>query len=528
MSYLVTARKWRPQRFEEVVGQSHVTQTLKNAIATGRIAHAYLFDGTRGIGKTTIARILAKALNCVEGPTPVPCNQCAICQEIAQGNSIDVLEIDGASNRGIDEVRELRENIKYMPAKGRYKIYIIDEVHMLTKEAFNALLKTLEEPPSHVIFILATTEPHKIPNTILSRCQRFHLRLVDLPDIVGRLELIAEREGISIEREALLQIARRAQGSMRDAQSFLDLVVSYAGNTVRKEDIEAILGGVDFELIYEMVECMAEKNPARILELAQRLSPDQQSLKEFCSGLAEYIRDMIITRISNTPERFIACSPHELERIKGLAEKFSLEELGFLFNIILEVDKNLRLVSNLKIFLEVAMVKMALVKPVAPVENLIERLLALERKLSLPASIAPPAGQEPVEERPEQAPQGTREEIDLAESSLDELWEKIKQNIAQKNGSLATFLEHMSPRELSENRLTLELDKRYEFYFKDDQIKKQCIKEAIYELTGKTIEPKFQITEQRIENPPTGEQADKRQGSIIEEALEIFGGQIIR
>ena len=209
LSYLVTARKWRPQRFEEVVGQNHVCQTLKNAIAAGRIAHAYLFAGTRGVGKTTTARILAKALNCLAGPSPTPCNQCVMCQEISQGNSIDVLEIDGASNRGIDEVRELRENVKYVPARGRYKIYIIDEVHMLTKEAFNALLKTLEEPPAHVIFILATTEPHKVPNTILSRCQRFYLKLVQVSDIAGRLELIAREEGIGIGEDGLIQIARK-------------------------------------------------------------------------------------------------------------------------------------------------------------------------------------------------------------------------------------------------------------------------------------------------------------------------------
>lgn len=241
MSYQVTARKWRPQTFDDVVEQEHVTRTLKNAIRLDRVAHAYLFAGTRGVGKTTMARVLAKALNCEHGPTPDPCGACTACQEIAQGASMDIVEIDGASNRGIDEIRDLRETLRYLPSRGRYKVYIIDEVHMLTKEAFNALLKTLEEPPTHVVFIFATTELDKIPHTIISRCQRFEFKRVSLSGIVSQLEHIIEDEGISISSTSLLRIAKAAEGSMRDAQSLFDQVVAYTGTEVDDREVSHLL-----------------------------------------------------------------------------------------------------------------------------------------------------------------------------------------------------------------------------------------------------------------------------------------------
>jgi len=245
MSYLVLARKWRPQLFEEVIGQRHVTQTLQNAISQQRVAHAFLFTGARGVGKTSSARILAKALNCEKGLRTNPCNECASCQEITHGTSMDVIEIDGASNRGIDEIRELRENVRYTPAKSRYKVYIIDEVHMLTKEAFNALLKTLEEPPPHIVFIFATTEPHKIPATILSRCQRYDFKRIPFREVVESLKWIVEKEGIQISQRGLLSIAQGSEGSLRDAQSLLDQVIAYSGREIRDEDVVEVLGLID-------------------------------------------------------------------------------------------------------------------------------------------------------------------------------------------------------------------------------------------------------------------------------------------
>ncbi|HSF32095.1 MAG TPA: DNA polymerase III subunit gamma/tau, partial [Candidatus Tectomicrobia bacterium] len=256
MSYQVTARKWRPQTFAELVGQEHVARTLQNALRQGRIAHAYLFSGTRGVGKTTTARVLAKALNCEQGPLPEPCNECALCQAITMGSSLDVLEIDGASNRGIDEIRDLREKIRYAPARSRYKVYIIDEVHMLTEHAFNALLKTLEEPPPQVVFIFATTEPQKVPITILSRCQRFDFRKVASAEIALCLEKIAEQESIRISREALHRIARRAEGSLRDAQTLFDQVVAFCGSEVREEDVGQLLGLAGEDQMLALLEAM--------------------------------------------------------------------------------------------------------------------------------------------------------------------------------------------------------------------------------------------------------------------------------
>ena len=534
LSYLVTARKWRPQRFEEVVGQNHVCQTLKNAIAAGRIAHAYLFAGTRGVGKTTTARILAKALNCLAGPSPTPCNQCVMCQEISQGNSIDVLEIDGASNRGIDEVRELRENVKYVPARGRYKIYIIDEVHMLTKEAFNALLKTLEEPPAHVIFILATTEPHKVPNTILSRCQRFYLKLVQVSDIAGRLELIAREEGIGIGEDGLIQIARKAQGSIRDAQSFLDLVVSYAGREIKKEDIESILGGIDLELIHAIVEGVADKDPSLVLELAQHLSQAQHELKDFCYEFANYIRNLVILKVTQAPEKLIHWPQAELARIKTQSQRFNLEELNLLFNILLELDKNIRVASNPHISLEMALVKMTMVKPVRPLEDIIERIANLERKLAANqgsvvrgqgADVLIPDPRSPIPDP--QPPIPDPGSIPPEEGELNQLWERIKGIVAQDKAPLAPFLDYIIPKELNDKHLVLELDKKYEFYFKDEPHKKEIIKKAAFKVTGKMVEPRFLVLENK---KGQGQESETKESKldILQEAMKIFGGQILK
>jgi DNA polymerase III subunit gamma/tau len=272
MSYLVLARKWRPQRFEDIVGQGHVNQVLRNAIGAGRIAHAYLFTGVRGVGKTTAARILAKALNCENGPTADPCNQCSHCVEITEGRSLDVYEIDGASNRGIDEVRQIIENVKYQPANSRFKIYIIDEVHQVTKDAFNALLKTLEEPPPFVKFILATTEPHRLPETILSRCQRFDFRRISTREVIRRLREIAEKESLRITDGALLLLAREAEGSMRDAQSLLEQVLSYAapgeGETnIDERLLEEILGVTERRVLYEISQAAIRSDAKTCVDL---------------------------------------------------------------------------------------------------------------------------------------------------------------------------------------------------------------------------------------------------------------------
>jgi len=304
MPYEVLARKWRPQVFQDVIGQEHITQTLINAIKTDRLAHAYLFGGPRGVGKTSVARILAKAINCEKGEPGVPCNRCQSCAEITDGASVDVQEIDGASNRGIDEIRELRQNIKYMPSASQYRIYIIDEVHMLTLPAFNALLKTLEEPPAHVKFIFATTEAHKVPMTILSRCQRFDFKRIPVAQIIGQLEKISAEEDIEIGKSGLAMIAREAEGSMRDAESLLDQVVSFTGPKVEDRHIIEILGVIDRDVILNAVRAIIEGAPRGCLEIVDQIYNYGYDIKEFYRALMEQFRNLVVSLVAPQDRMF--------------------------------------------------------------------------------------------------------------------------------------------------------------------------------------------------------------------------------
>ncbi|MDP3730508.1 MAG: DNA polymerase III subunit gamma/tau [Candidatus Omnitrophota bacterium] len=294
MSYIVFARKYRPQAFDEVVGQSHITTTLENAIAQDRVAHAYIFAGPRGVGKTTTARIFAKALNCERGPTADPCNKCPLCLEITQGSSLDILEIDGASNRGIDEIRNLRENVKFSPSKGRFKVYIIDEVHMLTQEAFNALLKTLEEPPAHVKFIFATTQAHKVPPTILSRCQRFDFRRISIKDIVDSLKAIAKKENLKVEDDVLILMAKHSDGSMRDAQVVLDQISSFADGRISLEDASKILGAVSDDILFSLADSIKSRDALGALKIIDDLANEGKDVAEIVLYLIEHFRDLSV------------------------------------------------------------------------------------------------------------------------------------------------------------------------------------------------------------------------------------------
>ncbi len=363
MPYLVLARKWRPQTFEEVVGQRHITQTLQNAISQKRVAHAFLFAGARGIGKTSTARILAKALNCETGPNVNPCNHCSICEEITNGTSLDVIEIDGASNRGIDEIRELRENVRYTPAKSRYKIYIIDEVHMLTREAFNALLKTLEEPPPHIIFIFATTEPHKIPATILSRCQRYDFKRIPLREVIESLKRIVEKEKIQIHPRGLLSLAQESGGSMRDAQSLLDQVISYAGENIRDEDIAEVLGLIDWQVLNDTIEAIASKNIERCMEIVENIYHFGYDLQYFCRELLQYLRNLILIKVSQRPKGLIELSGEELEIYKNQAEKFQFDQLNHLFSLLLKGEQEIAQSIFPRTMLEMTLIRMASLPP---------------------------------------------------------------------------------------------------------------------------------------------------------------------
>jgi len=385
MSYLVLARKWRPQVFEDVVGQRPITQTLQNAISQKRVAHAFLFSGARGVGKTSTARILAKALNCESGPGINPCNHCKGCQEISSGTSMDVIEIDGASNRGIDEIRELRENVRYTPAKSRYKIYIIDEVHMLTREAFNALLKTLEEPPPHIIFIFATTEPHKIPATILSRCQRYDFKRIPLNEIVQTLNRIVGEEQLRISEGSLLTIARESEGSMRDAQSLLDQVISYGGKEIKDEEVIEVLGLVDRKILFDTLEAIAGQDAGRCMEIVEQIYHFGYDLQHFCRELLQYLRHLMLLKVSRNPGPLVALPKEELELLKKEAEKFQFDQLNYLFSLLLKGEEEVAQSTFPRTMLEMTLIRMATLKPIQPIEEILKKLERLEETGPSPA-----------------------------------------------------------------------------------------------------------------------------------------------
>jgi DNA polymerase III subunit gamma/tau len=374
MSYLVLARKWRPQVFEEVLGQRSITQTLQNAIAQNRVAHAFLFTGPRGVGKTSTARILAKALNCETGPAANPCNVCTSCREISAGSAIDVIEIDGASNRRIDEIRELRENTRYTPARSRYKIFIIDEVHMLTNEAFNALLKTLEEPPSYVVFIFATTEPHKIPMTILSRCQRYDFKRVPPKEIAASLGKIVEKEGIRISSKGLFYIARGAEGSMRDAQSLLDRVISFAGTEVADEDVAEALGLFDRKVLYDTFDAVADRDAGRCLEIVGLVYDYGHDLSHFFLELLQHLRNLILMKVSKHPEQVLDLSEEELSGYRRQADRFQFEQLNHLFSLLLKGEEEVSQSSFPRTMLEMTLIRMASLPPVIPIEEILQKI----------------------------------------------------------------------------------------------------------------------------------------------------------
>lgn len=384
MSYQVTARKWRPQTFDDVVEQQHVTRTLKNAIQLNRVAHAYLFAGTRGVGKTTMARVLAKALNCDRGPTPEPCGACTTCVEITQGASMDIVEIDGASNRGIDEIRDLREALRYLPSRGRYKIYIIDEVHMLTKEAFNALLKTLEEPPPHVVFIFATTELDKIPHTILSRCQRFEFKRVSLSGIVSHLDHIVQREGFSISQASLLRVAKAAEGSMRDAQSLLDQVVAYCGTEAHDDDVGYLLGSVGIETLARCLSALFQQDAETVLYMADQLQAEGHETTAILRALQEGLRHLIVLKTTAAPGELIPLSEADLETLRPVADMTSVEEIYGHFQVLSQAEQSLRSASNPFLVLEMALVRVARIGRVQPLERILETLQSLEQGLPAP------------------------------------------------------------------------------------------------------------------------------------------------
>jgi DNA polymerase-3 subunit gamma/tau len=389
LEYLVLARKFRPQTFEDVAGQEHVVKTLRNSIGQGRVAHAFLFSGPRGVGKTSVARILAKSLNCEKGPTATPCNECSNCREITNGSSLDVREIDGASNRGIDEIRELRENVKFAPAAAKYKIYIIDEVHMLTREAFNALLKTLEEPPSHVIFIFATTESHKVPATILSRCQCYDFRRISLKEIAANLGRVAASEGIKISPSALLWIAEAGDGSMRDAQSIFDQVISYAGMDIKDDDVEESLGLADRKYLFRLSEAVLQRNAGACLIILEEAYLAGIDMKHFYQILVKHFRNLLLVKIAADGSSSFDIAPEQIEKLKNQVQAISRETLQRFVEILIAEEGSFLRSQEPRMKLETILVKMAYLEPIIPLAEIISTIENIEQRLQqgLPVAV---------------------------------------------------------------------------------------------------------------------------------------------
>ncbi len=577
-SYLVLARKWRPQVFEEVVGQKHITRALQNGISQQRVAHAFLFTGARGVGKTSTARILAKALNCEKGSQTDPCNQCTNCQEITHGTSIDVIEIEGASNRGIDEIRELRENVRYTPAKSRYKIYIIDEVHMLTKEAFNALLKTLEEPPPHIIFIFATTEPHKIPATILSRCQRYDFKRIPFREVVESLRRIVEEEGIQISQRGLLSVAQGSEGSLRDAESLLDQVIAYAGKNIRDDDIAEVLGLIDQKILSDTIEAIADRDVERCMEAVGQVYHFGYDLQHFCRELLQYLRNLILIKLSQHPERLMELPEEGLKSLKKQAEKFQFEQLNHLFSLLLKGEQEIAQSSFPRTMLEVALIRMATSGPVVPVDEMVKKLEALENRILLRGGaekrvsaasakvvhpepeqrrekekrkedgsvkkLEPPSEENTIKKIEETKELRIEEELhDAPSGNWEETWKGLVDFTRAKNPILGSFLVLGNLVHLSNEKIEIGFDKdsfHYERMLERenrDQLESICheyfqkktklVISPLNEWTGPKGRAEFARGEISRTESSKGLGQRGEENPIIQEALRLFNGKIV-
>lgn len=554
MSYIVFARKYRPQGFDEVVGQSHITTTLKNAIAQGRVAHAYIFAGPRGVGKTTTARILAKALNCQNGPTANPCNTCPSCMEITQGASLDILEIDGASNRGIDEIRNLRENVKFSPSKGRFKVYIIDEVHMLTQEAFNALLKTLEEPPAHVKFIFATTQSHKVPPTILSRCQRFDFRRISIKDIVDSLKRIVKKEGLGADDDALMLIAKHSDGSMRDAQVVLDQISSFSDGKISLEDASKILGAVSDDILFSLADSIKSKDAAGALKIIDDLADEGKDVAQIIVYMIEHFRNLSVAKINKDPLELIDASPEKVKRYKEQADKFSVEEMLYIVYTLSNSIDFARRSNMARVPFEVAMIKLARMTSVISPAELIERLERLSGaakdnvvpanlpKSSQSSSLKTPGNDETAK------PQVPQPQKKISNAALEDIighWQAIVNQVKERKISVAMYLNEGYPQNMASGTLEISFPKASQFH-KETLETTECknlVMKAIKDVTGLDLKLKLTISESNGGRPGLSAGAlgdafgddsvikdmpSKKDSiePIINDALEIFGGEI--
>lgn len=493
MEYQSLYRKWRPQVFEDIIGQEHITQTLMNAISLNRIAHAYIFSGPRGVGKTTTARILAKSLNCEKGPTTHPCNKCEKCIRITDGYSMDVIEIDGASNRGIDDIRDLRNKVKFAPVEGKYKVYIIDEVHMLTAEAFNALLKTLEEPPSHVIFVFATTAPHKIPNTILSRCQWFNFRRIPLQDIITKLKMISRDEELNIDNKALNIIARSSTGSMRDAESTLDQVIAYCGKEISLQSVRDILGIIKEDIFYDFIETIIKNDLVKGIEIINQISDSGGDPSQFVKNLMEYVHNLSLIKFCTQEALdFKGIFTEDRKRVLKQSNLIEVEKLFTIVDHLAEVEKKMRYTHHPWILLEMLLIKFTTGENYSLKEVEEERDTAqLDKKLDKKKVekkeevLLKKTVQNKVKEKklPVHSPKNSTD-IDL-----EKIWPKILDKIKKTKMSVYSFIVANNLLTIENDRLIIGFNKKYIFHKESLEKKsnKALLKELIKEEIGRPL-----------------------------------------
>jgi DNA polymerase-3 subunit gamma/tau len=545
LSYLVLARKWRPQTFGDLIGQEHVCRTLQNAIESGRVAHAFLFTGARGVGKTSAARILAKALQCERGPVAEPCNACPACDEITAGNSVDVFEIDGASNTGVEDIRELRENIKYLPSRCRFKIFIIDEVHMLSTSAFNALLKTLEEPPPHVKFIFATTEPHKVPITILSRCQRFDFKRIPLPKIVDRLRHIVREEKVTVSDASLTAIARKGDGSMRDSLSTLDQVLAFCGDEVGDEEVIGLLGVVDRRLLMETSHTVFARDCRNALDIVARVDSCGYNMRHFCQELIDHFRNLAVLKVTENPSELLDIAEGELGELREQAASVTLEEVRRRLSILLKAEAEMAVSGFTRLILELALLKMCTLVPVVPVGEILDRLKALEggagkvvhEKAARVARVDAPVAVEGLRPSARVSPPASG-----GSGPAKEGWPGFVSFVAGEKKRLGAILEHGRPLRFSAEcvEIGFPAGSFHLACLQDEESLASLVEMAgrywksspvvrVIPVTGEARDLPSSVREKKNRETLSRQRAleeSARKNAVVSAALEIFGGEI--